>query len=776
MKRLAILLAALVPLALTSCAKKPSRRRSRKPSRKPAKSTTTAKPKPAQPKPKPAPAKPKPAPVVAKPVTPEPAPTPPEPKPEPVEPEPAPVAAKPVRIVAAEVGAPLPEGWLLGVQAYTFRKFTFFQTVEKSAALGLKSIEMYPGQTIGGEVPGKTHHGMDAATRDAVGAKLAEHDVKVAAYGVVNARGEGGWREVFEFAKAMGIGTIVTEPPEGELDTVAKLCEEYKIGAAIHNHPKPSRYWNPETVLAAIKGRSRRMGACADTGHWVRSGLDPLAGLKALEGRIVSLHLMDVKDRHDVAFGTGTAPMPAMLAELKRQRFKGVISLEYESTPEDPYLAVKHCVRYVRVNAPLSADALAAGKAAPGDATDSIAEVWKGLDPHNDGLWDYTPGQAAGTAKDDPTPGYADTTDGAKGKITSSGKAFPKEGCTNVFDNRSDTKYCAMLTKFWIQYEYPNGKKHEVTAYTIRSGNDAPERDPRDWKLLGSSDGVDFTVLDEREGEKFKGRHHKRLFKLKSPGSYSVYKLDVTRIAGSDRSQLSEIEFLVKKGDAPAATSSAPSTSRAAPKTKLPPPPQKHPDSRWWADLFRADLGDADHPKGVWSFEGGVLTASKDKAIWTKKTYDNFIIDLEFKNAEGTNSGVIVYCSNTRNWIPNSVEVQIADDYSSKWSSKPRSWQCAAIFGHLAARKKVVKRPGEWNRFTITCRDYMIHVMLNGEMVTEMDMRLWTSAKRNPDGSGIPGWLSRPKAELPTHGKIGLQGKHAGAPIYFRNLKIKELR
>jgi len=772
-KRLAILLAALVPLAFTSCAKKPSRRARKRP-RTPAKSTTSAKKvKPV--KPKPAQPEPKPAAVAAKPAAPEPKPAAPEPEPAPPEPEPAPVAAKPVRIVAAEVGAPLPEGWLLGVQAYTFRKFTFFQTVEKSAALGLKSIEMYPGQTIGGEVPGKTHHGMDAATREAVQAKLAEHDVKAAAYGVVNARGEDGWRKVFEFAKAMGIGTIVTEPPEGELDTVAKLCEEYKVKAAIHNHPKPSRYWNPETVLAALKGRSRRMGACADTGHWVRSGLDPLAGLKTLEGRIVSLHLMDVKDRHDVAFGTGTAPMPEMLAELKRQRFKGVISIEYESTPEDPYLAVKHCVRYVRVNSPLSIDALAAGKVAPGDATDSIAAVWKGLDPHNDGLWDYTPGQAAGTAKDDPTPGYADTTDGAKGKITSSGKAFPNEGCANVFDNRSDTKYCAMLTKFWIQYEYPKSGKHEVTAYTIRSANDNADRDPRDWKLLGSNDDVDFTVLDERKGEKFKGRHHKRLFKVKSPGSYSIYKLDVTRIAGADRAQLSEIELLVKKGDAPAASSTA-SAPRAAPETKLPPPPDKHPDSRSWPDLFRSDFSDADHPRGVWRFEDGVLTASQDKAIWTKKDYDNFIIDLEFKNAEGTNSGVIVYCSDTRRWIPNSVEVQIADDYAPKWAKANKTWQCAAIFGHLAARKKMVKKAGEWNRFTITCRDHMIHVMLNNEMVTEMDMRLWTSAKRNPDGSGIPGWLSRPKAELPTHGKIGLQGKHAGAPIYFRNLKIKELR
>jgi hypothetical protein len=87
----------------------------------------------------------------------------------------------------------------------------------------------------------------------------------------------------------------------------------------------------------------------------------------------------------------------------------------------------------------------------------------------------------------------------------------------------------------------------------------------------------------------------------------------------------------------------------------------------------------------------------------------------------------------------------------------------------------MVKRPGEWNRMTVTCRDQMINVMINGETVSVMNMALWTSAKTNPDGSEIPSWLSTPFAELPTHGNIGLQGKHAGAPIYFRNMKIKEL-
>ncbi len=194
-----------------------------------------------------------------------------------------------------------------------------------------------------------------------------------------------------------------------------------------------------------------------------------------------------------------------------------------------------------------------------------------------------------------------------------------------------------------------------------------------------------------------------------------------------------------------------------------------------WVPLFAPDLSDADFPKGVWSFSDSVLTATEDQCIWTKKDYGNFILDLEFKTAEGTNSGVIVYCTDTKNWIPNSVEIQIADDFADEWAKADKTWQCGAIFGHLAANQSRVKKPGEWNTMRIACKGPLIHVVVNGSLVTEMDMRLWKSAKKNPDGSSIPAWLSTPFADLAHNGKIGLQGKHAGAPIWFRNVRIKEL-
>ena len=194
-----------------------------------------------------------------------------------------------------------------------------------------------------------------------------------------------------------------------------------------------------------------------------------------------------------------------------------------------------------------------------------------------------------------------------------------------------------------------------------------------------------------------------------------------------------------------------------------------------WVDMFNSDLSNAVFPVGVWSDSTSIITATKDEALWSKDEYDNFVLDLDFMNADGTNSGVIVHATDIKDWIPHSVEIQIADDYSKEWSTSPATWQCAAIFGHQAATNKTLRKPAEWNHYTITCIGKKIWVVLNGTLVNTCDMSQFTSAKTNPDGSPVPSWLSNPMATLPLHGHIGFQGKHAGAPIWFKNIKVKRL-
>jgi len=201
-----------------------------------------------------------------------------------------------------------------------------------------------------------------------------------------------------------------------------------------------------------------------------------------------------------------------------------------------------------------------------------------------------------------------------------------------------------------------------------------------------------------------------------------------------------------------------------------------HPDSTTWPDLFAPDLSNAVYSADVWSWKDGELSPrDKDEAIWSQREFGNFVLDLEFKLEPGANSGVFVYDTDMKNWITSCVEIQILDDPAPKWAKVPPTWKCGGIFGHTAPKSAAVKKAGEWNRMTIRCQGPAISVLLNSEPVTEMNMRDWHSAKKNPDGSDIPPWLSRPLAEMATKGRIGLQGAHGGIPTHFRNLKIKPI-
>jgi len=205
-------------------------------------------------------------------------------------------------------------------------------------------------------------------------------------------------------------------------------------------------------------------------------------------------------------------------------------------------------------------------------------------------------------------------------------------------------------------------------------------------------------------------------------------------------------------------------------------PLKAHPDSKAWTDLFAADLSNAIFPTGVWSWKDGELTPKdKDEAIWSKKEYENFIVDLEFNLDPAANSGVFVYNTDMQNWVPTTLEIQILHDPAPKWANIPPNWKCGGIFGHSVPRKAATKKAGEWNRMTIRCQGPHISVLLNGELVTDINMKDWKSGKKSPDGNDIVDFEPRPLAEMATKGHIGLQGAHGGIPTHFRNIKIKSL-
>ena len=236
-------------------------------------------------------------------------------------------------------------GWRVGCQLYSFHTKTFEEAVQMTARLGLKVAEGYPGHRMA--ATGKPISDRSAESKKLVKKILAENGVKLAGYGV-----NGCDRATFEFAKEMGFEYLTFEPAPNSkaYDALDKLVEEFDIKISVHNHPKPSPYWNYETEVKLFADHDPRIGACVDSNHFIRSGLDPIKAIQALKGRIMSFHFGDIKRTAsglvEVPLGTGDGKVAEQLAELQRQGFKGCFAFENERNPGENLADIAASVKF----------------------------------------------------------------------------------------------------------------------------------------------------------------------------------------------------------------------------------------------------------------------------------------------------------------------------------------------------------------------------------------------------------------------------------------------
>lgn len=229
----------------------------------------------------------------------------------------------------------------LAVQAWSFKQFTFEQAVQKAAKIGFKYIEMYPGQTIREGSKDNTSYTMSVENRELVKSILKDNGMQVVQYGVVTCNSREEWEMLFEFAQAMGIQTINSEPEISDVSLLDSFASKYGINLAIHNHATGTRYGDPQLALDQVAGKGTNLGICADNGHWMRSGINPVEALKNTKGRLITMHIKDMNkfnnlEAHTVAFGTGVLDADALLSELKNQNFTGVLTIENEYNWDNP--------------------------------------------------------------------------------------------------------------------------------------------------------------------------------------------------------------------------------------------------------------------------------------------------------------------------------------------------------------------------------------------------------------------------------------------------------
>jgi len=243
------------------------------------------------------------------------------------------------RLLAQEGNAYAP--FRMGIQSYSLRGLKLPDALKATKALGLTWWEAYDGHIPVADNP---------ADRGEYRVLLAQNSIKLRTFGVMGFSADTEKnRRIFEFARLMGIETLSADPTPDSFNSLEALTREFNINIAIHNHGPGSRYDKIDSVWQAIKDRSPRIGACVDTGHYLRSKEDPVKAIELFGERVHGVHLKDVQNATQFKIlGQGDLNLTGTLRALKQRNFDGILSLEYEENPQNPIPDVEACLAAIR--------------------------------------------------------------------------------------------------------------------------------------------------------------------------------------------------------------------------------------------------------------------------------------------------------------------------------------------------------------------------------------------------------------------------------------------
>lgn len=232
----------------------------------------------------------------------------------------------------------------LGVAGFTFYKFDLQTTLETMQRcdvhyLCIKDFHL-PVKSTDQEI--KAFH-----------KKCAEYGVEGYAVGPLYMKTEADVDKYFDYAKRVGVSTIVGVPEYALLPYVDKKVKEYGFNYAIHLHgPDIDKYPDADDVWKHTKDLDPRIGMCLDIGHDTRNGKDPVADLKKYHSRVFDIHLKDVtgttKQGYSVEVGRGIIDFPAFVKMLRKVKYTGVVSLEHERNMDNPFMGIAESIGYFR--------------------------------------------------------------------------------------------------------------------------------------------------------------------------------------------------------------------------------------------------------------------------------------------------------------------------------------------------------------------------------------------------------------------------------------------
>lgn len=232
----------------------------------------------------------------------------------------------------------------LGMAGYTFREFTVEKTIEMIKRIGVTSLSL------------KDFHMPMNSTREQITAvleKFKSAGINVYTVGVVYMKTQESVDQAFEYAKMAGVKMIIGAPDYELLPYVEKKIKTYDFKMAIHNHgPDNPLYPNATDIWDHVKDLDPRIGICIDIGHTTRDGQDPSVDIMKYKSRIYDIHIKDVdkatKEGKTVEMGRGIIDIPKVVATLRKIKYSGKCSLEFEKDMKDPLAGIAESIGYFK--------------------------------------------------------------------------------------------------------------------------------------------------------------------------------------------------------------------------------------------------------------------------------------------------------------------------------------------------------------------------------------------------------------------------------------------
>jgi sugar phosphate isomerase/epimerase len=248
--------------------------------------------------------------------------------------------------VAAEGRSADPwRGFKAGVASYTLRKFPLEGAIRSIQHVGLRYVSI------------KDFHLPLKSTREerrSVAARFKEAGITPLSCGNITMENDGAnVRRAFEYARDVGVPTIVCSPHPDSMAILDAMVKEFDIRLAIHNHgPEDKRFPSPYDVWKAVERYDRRIGLCIDVGHTARAKVDPAEAIRRCRERLYDLHIKDIDstapDGKTVEGGRGVLDLGSILRALLQVGYSHLLSFEYEKDEDDPLPGLAETVGYTK--------------------------------------------------------------------------------------------------------------------------------------------------------------------------------------------------------------------------------------------------------------------------------------------------------------------------------------------------------------------------------------------------------------------------------------------